>query len=252
MSASKNAIVTNVQQLAGTAAARALTRDGMKVLCHDLAFVDEPARKAFEKDTGLVATKEQDPGRLVSEAIERFGHVDVLFSNDVHPAGFLPIEQITLDAFRATLEALLVMPFALIRAVAPHMKERRTGHIILLSSATPLAPYPFSSGYCAARAGASNLPKSLSLELAEHNVQINAILSQFLHSELYYPRALFEENAEVKAYLHAHVPAKRLGEQEEQAELVAFLASDKCNFINGQTIPFTGAWPGMPKWPVQL
>lgn len=249
----RTAVVTNVHQLAGLAAARALKRDGMTVLCHDATFADKAKRAAFEEaEKGLLAAVEQDPTKLIAEAIERLGHIDVLFSNDVHPAGFVPVEEISLETFRETLEGLLVMPFALCRAVAPHMKARKSGHIILLSSATPLAPYPFSSAYCAARAGASNLPKSLSLELAEHNVQINAILSQFLHSEIYYPKALFRDNPEVKAYLHAYVPAKRLGEQEEQAELVAFLASGKCNFVNGQTIPFTGGWPGMPKWPVAL
>ena len=48
------------------------------------------------------------------------------------------------------------------------------------------------------------------------------------------------------------VPMKRLGEQTELAELVSFLASGKCNFVNGQQIPFTGAWPGVPAWPVKL
>jgi NAD(P)-dependent dehydrogenase (short-subunit alcohol dehydrogenase family) len=244
------AIVTHVLELAGLACARALHRDGLTVVCHDARFTDAATRKAFEtEESGLLASVEQDPSALVAAVIRDHGQVDVLYSNDVFPAAFVPVEEITLEQFRATLEGLTVMPFALCRALAPHMKERRAGNIILFSSATPLSPYPFSSAYCAARAAASNLAVSLSREFAPHNIQINAIQSQFLHSEIYYPRDLFENNAEVKAYLHNHVPAKRLGEQTELAELVAFLASGKCNFVNGQNIPFTGAWPGMPKWP---
>jgi len=248
--AKRVAIVTNVQELAGVACARALHRDGMTVVCHDARFTDADARKSFESsESGLLASPEQAPEALVAAAIEVHGQVDVLYSNDVHPAKFLPVEEASLDDLRATLEGLLVMPFAMCKALAPHMKKRRTGNIILFSSATPLSPYPLSSVYCCARAGASNLAVSLAREFAPHNVQINAVLSQFLHSEIYYPRDLFENNAEVKAYLHAHVPMQRLGEQTELAEMVAFLASGKCNFVNGQNIPFSGAWPGMPKWP---
>ena len=247
------AIVTNVTELAGVACARALLRDGMTVACHDVNFKDAAKRSEFAAaNPGLLANPEQDPEALVHAVIAAHGHLDVLYSNDVFPAGFAPIEEISVERFRATLEGLLVMPFSLCRAAAPHMKQRRTGNIILFSSATPLCPYPFSSGYCAGRAGASNLAVSLARELAPYNVQINAVLSQFLHSEIYYPRALFEDNAEVKSYLHTHVPMKRLGEQTELAELVAFLASGKCNFVNGQQIPFTGAWPGVPPWPVKL
>ena len=191
------AIVTHVCELAGLATAQALARDGMTVVCHDATFGDGTVRREFETThPGLIARAEQEPEALVQGVIRDFGHVDVLYSNDIFPAQFVPVEDTSLDQFRATLEGLLVMPFGLCRALAPHMKARRTGNIIL-----------------------------------------------------FYPRDLFENNVEVKAYLHAHVPAQRLGEQTELAELVAFLASGKCNFVNGQQIPFTGAWPGMPKWP---
>ncbi len=247
------AIVTHVNETAGLASAKALARDGLAVVCHDATFGTAAARQAFEAEySGLTASAESDPEALVHSVIASHGHVDVLFSNDVYPAIFAPIEEQTLDGYRSTFEALMLMPFALCRALAPHMKTRRTGNIILFSSAVPLSPYPGSAAYSSARAGAANLAVALCRELAPFNIQVNVVLSNWLHSELYYPRKLFETNQDVKNYMHAHVPMDRLGEQTEMAELIAFLASGKCNFVNGQEIAFTGGWPGVLGFPAPM
>ena len=253
MSSNRVALVTNVSELAGTATARVLARDGFTVVCHDPKFREASARSEFQKaNPGLLTSKEVEPDSLVREVLQSQGQVDVLFSNDVFAAGTGPIENISLDQFRATIEALMVTPFALCRAVVPQMKKRRTGNIILFSSAAPLMPFEYFSSYCAARAGATNLAVSLSKELGPHNVQINAVLSQFMHSEKYFPRSLFAENSAALKFLKEHCPLQRLGEQQEMAELVGFLASGKCNFVNGQLIPFTGGWPSAAPFPAKI
>lgn len=68
-------------------------------------------------------------------------------------------------------------------------------------------------------------------------------------SELYYPPDIWENDPVCRDYLKGHVPMGRLGRPEELGELVAFLASGKCDFVSGQVIPFSGGWPGMPPWP---
>lgn len=251
--AKRVALVTHVNETAGLATARALLRDGMTVVCHDATFTDPGSRKAFEAaEHGLLASAEQDPTALVHSVIRSHDQVDALFSNDVYPAIFAPIEEQTLEGYRSTFEGLMLMPFALCRALAPHMKQRRTGNIVLFSSAVPLSPYPGSAAYSSTRAGAANLAVALSRELAPFNIQVNVVLSNWLHSELYYPRKLFETNQAVKDYMHAHVPMNRLGEQTEMAELVAFLLSGKCNFVTGQEIAFTGGWPGVLGFPAPM
>lgn len=249
----KVALVTNVGELAGLATARALMRDGFTVVCHDAKFGSATVRSEFRNaNPGLEASAEVEPESLVGDVLKSRGKIDVLFSNDVFAAGTGPIENISLQQFRQTIEALMVTPFALCRAVVPQMKARRSGHIILFSSAAPLMPFPHFSSYCAARAGATNLAVSLSKELGPFNVQINAVLSQFMHSEKYFPRSLFSENSPAAAFLKDHCPLQRLGEQDEMAELVAFLASGKCNFVNGQLIPFTGGWPSAASFPAKI
>jgi NAD(P)-dependent dehydrogenase (short-subunit alcohol dehydrogenase family) len=249
----KVALVTNVTELAGLACARALLRDGFTVVCHDAKFGAADARSAFQREnSGLNASAEVEPENLVEDTLKIRGHIDVLFSNDVFAAGTGPIEDISVQQFRDTIEGLMVIPFRLCRAVVPQMKARRAGHIILFSSAAPLMPFPYFSSYCAARSGATNLAVSLSKELGPHNVQINAVLSQFMHSEKYFPRSLFKDGSPAAEFLKVHCPLQRLGEQEEMAELVAFLASGKCNFVNGQLIPFTGGWPSAASFPAKI
>ena len=247
------ALVTNVSELAGMACARTLTRDGFTVVCHDAKFADSAARSEFQRvNPTLVTSPELEPDNLVRDVLDSQGQIDVLYSNDVYAAGTGPIEDISLQQFRLTIEALMITPFALCRAVVPQMKKRRTGNIILFSSAAPLMPFPYFSSYCAARSGATNLAVSLSKELGPYNVQINAVLSQFMHSEKYFPRSLFSENSAPAKFLKDHCPLQRLGEQEEMAELVAFLVSGKCNFVNGQLIPFTGGWPSAASFPAKI
>jgi NAD(P)-dependent dehydrogenase (short-subunit alcohol dehydrogenase family) len=238
------ALVTNVGELAGLACAHALAENGMTVVCHDNRFVESGERTEFEANNpGLMASVEQGPKALVDSIISTYGQIDVLFSNDAFPTGPKPVEEISDEQFQATVDVLMKRPFQLFRAVAPHMKARRTGNIILLSSAGPMSPYPFFSCYCAARAGGANFVVSLARELAPYNVSINGLLSNFLDSETYLPAALFKNSQAGAAYLRANVPMQRLGDQQEMAELVAFLASGKCNFVNGSLIPFTGGWP---------
>jgi NAD(P)-dependent dehydrogenase (short-subunit alcohol dehydrogenase family) len=248
--AERIAVVTNATEYAGLPSALALAHAEFTVICHGRGFDEESARRAFTSaHRELGASAEQDPAALIRTVTQEHGKVDVVVSNDCCPARFVPIENASLDEYRATLEALLVTPFALVKAVAPQMKQRRGGRIILITSAGPISPYAELSMYISGRGGASSLAVALSKELGPFNITVNAVAPNFLQSEIYYPSEIWETNPTHRAYLEGHVPLGRLGRPEEIGELVAFLASGKCDFVNGQVIPFTGGWPGMPPWP---
>jgi NAD(P)-dependent dehydrogenase (short-subunit alcohol dehydrogenase family) len=100
-----------------------------------------------------------------------------------------------------------------------------------------------------ARAAANALIKSLSLELAPHGIPVNAIAPNFLYSETYYPKAVFVESVEGRAYVEQTVPVKRLAEPREIGELIHYLATMKGTFMTGAFIDFSGGWPAAPQRP---
>jgi 3-oxoacyl-[acyl-carrier protein] reductase len=244
------ALVTNVTQYAGPPSVAALSRAGLSVVAHDRTFTDATARDIYCTEHPEVAViAEQEPGAIVEAATQEYGQVDVLVSNDVWSSGPCPIEDASVDEYRQALEALLVMPFALTKAVVGQMKSRRTGRVILITSAGPACPFPELAMYHSARGGANSLVTALSAELGPFNIPVNAVAPNFLESELFYPKEHWETDPTCSQYLHDHVPMQRLGEPKELGELVTFLASGECEFVTGQIIRFSGGWPGMPPWP---
>jgi NAD(P)-dependent dehydrogenase (short-subunit alcohol dehydrogenase family) len=150
-----------------------------------------------------------------------------------------------LDEYRTMLDALMVRPFRLLKSVVPHMKRRRRGSIILLTSGAALRPAGGSAMYSAARAGATAMALSLGKELAPFNIQVNAIAPFFLYSTTYFPGERWEnweQDPELREVVGGQVPLKRFGRAEEMAELIALLASGKAVYLTGQTISFAGGW----------
>lgn len=238
------ALVTDATRYAGPPSAAALLEAGFQVACHDPGFSD-PGRMArfAEENPGLEPFAEQGPEELVEAVGVLHGGVDVLVSNEGYPAVEAAVEDADLSDLRATLEAVLVRPFAMARAVVPQMKRRREGRIVLVTSARPLRPYAGFSIPTAARGGANALAVALAKELASHNVQVNAVAPNYLYSEAYFPAAKFIDDPEGRRLIEELVPMGRLGRPEEVGALIAFLASGEADFLTGQVIPFTGGWP---------
>jgi 3-oxoacyl-[acyl-carrier protein] reductase len=156
------------------------------------------------------------------------------------------------DAWLAALEANLLAPVLMIRAVLDGMVERRFGRIVNITSAmvkTPFAPMGLSSG---ARAGLTSLSKGLSREVAHANVTINNLLPERIDTDR--QRSMAELSALVKgcsmeeAYedMRASIAAKRLGRPDEVGDACAFLCSAQAGFISGQNLQLDGgSYAGM-------
>jgi 3-oxoacyl-[acyl-carrier protein] reductase len=237
-------LVTNVLEFAGPGAVAALRAAGMNVVCHDRRFADAASRGDYlARHPGVLVVEAQAPADIVGEAIALAGELDAVVSNDVCPNSPAPVEEISLDDLRATIEAVLVTPAALVQPVVRHMKPRRSGSLVFVTSARELRPEPGFSVATAARAGATAFSLAVARELAPAGIQVNAVAPNYLESEAYYPRARFVDDPAGRQQIEQAVPFGRLGRQDEIGALIAFLASGTAPFVTGQVISFTGGWP---------
>jgi len=235
-------VITNARHFVGPGSAKVLAGYGARVICHDKEFSDPDNRSAFDAEfPGTIALAAPEPEAVVAEALSAQGRIDVLISNDAYPAVRAPVDEADPDEMRRAMEALVVWPYRLIGAAVPSMKAAGFGKIIMVTSAAPLRGLANYSMYATGRGAGNAMVKSLSLELASSNIQVNAIAPNYIENPTYFPPELTENEVAMKKML-SNIPARRLGQPEEVAELIAFFASDKCGFITGHVVPISGGW----------
>jgi len=167
--------------------------------------------------------------------------VDVVVANLAHDLTSTPVAEIEDVAWNDLFDALVHPLMRIIRYFGPRMAKRGSGKIVAVTSAAPLRGIPGSTAYCAARGAQNAFVRAAGLEFAHSNVQINAIAQNYVSNEAYYPDSLVATERFQK-HLTRNVPAGRVAEARETAELALFLASGNSNFIVGQIIPFAGGW----------
>jgi NAD(P)-dependent dehydrogenase (short-subunit alcohol dehydrogenase family) len=239
-----NVLITHATQYAAPGALPILLREGMQLLCHDAAFDNAKAARAFEKaHPGAIALTGQTPEELVAElSLKKIG-IDAVVSNDVFPNTPRAIEDISMETLRNGFEALLVFPFRLTQLLLPAMKRKKSGRLVFVTSARHLQP---ESGFAVAtsiRAGTTAFALALAREAAPFGIQVNVVAPNYLYSEAYYPKARFIDDPAGREQIAAKVPMGRLGRPEEIGELIAFLVSGRSPFMTGQVVHFTGGWP---------
>jgi 2-keto-3-deoxy-L-fuconate dehydrogenase len=141
----------------------------------------------------------------------------------------------------ALFDALVHPLMRLVRAALPPMIERGSGKVIAVTSAAPLRGIPGASAYCAARGAQNAFIKAVGLEVARHGVQVNAVAQNYVENDTYYPPEMLAD-ADLVARMERQIPARRIAEGWESAELALFLASDRSDFVVAQVIPFAGGW----------
>ncbi len=238
----RTVLVTFATHWAGPEICDGLLHEGARVICQDPNFADSGRAEAFVAGRGnLTAISDTDPDAIVEHTLSLLGNLDAVVSNDAFPAIRAPIEAAEAQDFRDGIEALMVFPFRLAGAAVPHMKARKAGKIVFLTSASALNGLANYSMYAAARAGTNGLAKSLARELGKDNIQVNAIASNYIENPDYFPPELLA-NKEAYAKMVKNIPLGRLGKPQEAAHLVAFYCSDRSDFITGNIMPFSGGW----------
>jgi 2-keto-3-deoxy-L-fuconate dehydrogenase len=175
-----------------------------------------------------------------AELIAEAGRVDVLVANlAVRVSGHLAVESD--DAELDLMLDRLVRPLhRLTRAVLPQMIARRQGKIVVVGAGAAIRGVPRRAVYAAARAAQHGYVRTVGVEVAPHNVQVNATAQTFVENPTYF--ALEYQATEEFRQRIAQVPAGRLATGREAARFVLTLAAPESDFLFGQVFPFTGGW----------
>ncbi|MCJ8501038.1 SDR family oxidoreductase [Desulfatitalea alkaliphila] len=179
----------------------------------------------------------QLPERIVADA----GPVDILIA---HLAVAAPRShaQETTEAEWQTVFDHLVHPLPrLLRAVLPAMIQRRSGKVLLIGSAAPLRGMKRASTYSAARGAQLAYIRAVGVEVAPHNIQVNAIAQNFVDNPTYFPPEI-QANPAFQERLKREVPLGRLVSGREDALLAAYLCSPAADCFVGQVFPVCGGW----------
>lgn len=249
------ALVTGGSLGLGRAVARELAREGARVV---VSARDEgrlrASAEAIAVETGAEVaaiaadmTRADDIARLVRETVERFGPVEIALANAGGPPA-TRFEATSPEDVERALELNLMSTVRLAKEVAPHMVSRGWGRFVALTSMSVKQPIPGLILSNTARAGVVGFVKTMATELAPHGVTCNVVAPGYIRTgrveELTLTRAQAEgrDPVEVLRETEGRIPMKRMGDPEELAALVAFLASERASYITGTTIQVDGGY----------
>jgi NAD(P)-dependent dehydrogenase (short-subunit alcohol dehydrogenase family) len=239
-------IITGATSGIGRATALRFAKDGASVLAvgRDSAALMEVS-SAIQDAGGVAATVVADvtaadaPERIARAAEEQLGDATAL----VNAAGIIgngTVENTTDAQWDEMMDINARAPFRLMRALAPALIRTR-GSVVNVSSVTGLRAFPNVLAYCVSKAAVDQLTRCAALELAPHGVRVNAVNPGVVISNLHRRSGMNEENyAKFLERSRETHPLGRPGEAEEIAELIAFLASDRAQWITGETISIDG------------
>jgi len=238
----KVAIITGGARGIGYSIASEFISEGADVVLLDLSYPSDFEERSRElKNKGRkILTKEVDitktnaVQKVCDEVTEEFGHIDVLVNNAGITRDRMLIKM-TEEDWDAVIAVNLKGAFNTIKPVSRIMARQRSGKIINISSVVGLIGNFGQANYAASKAGLIGLTKAVAKELAGRNINVNCIAPGFVETEM--TNMLTDAQ---KLALLSLVPLKRGSKPEEIAGIVAFLASEKANYITGQVICVDG------------
>jgi 3-oxoacyl-[acyl-carrier protein] reductase len=238
----RSVIVTGASKGIGKGIARVFAAQGAHVLIAARDLAQAEAAAAEIRTSGGVASavaadvsRAEDNALMAQTASERHGGIDILCCN----AGIFPAAKLfdmKESDWDQVLDVNLKGTFLSIQACLTALKAKGKGRIIITSSITgPITGYPGWSHYGASKAGQLGFIRSAAIELAPHNITINAVLPGNILTE-----GVKALGPEYIAKMTSAIPAGRLGSVEDVAYAALFLASDEAAFVSGQTIVVDG------------
>jgi len=242
----KVVLITGSSRGIGRASAIACAEQGAKVVISsrkqdacDTAAAEINARFGEGTAIAVAANISDKHGlqHLVDETRRAFGRIDVLVCNAASNPYYGPQAGIADDQFRKILDNNIISNHWLINMVVPEMKERRDGSVVIVSSIGGLRGSTVIGAYCISKAADMQLARNLAHEYGRHNIRVNCIAPGLIKTD--FAKALWDDEAAV-AERNATTPLRRIGEPEEIAGAVVYLASAASAFMTGQTMVIDG------------
>ena len=261
----KVAVITGSARGIGRATAENLLAEGAQVVINDLdGDLAQQTADELDGDTAVFAgdlTKGDAPDRLIATAIDSFGKLDIVVNN----AGYTvdaPIHKMADDAFQAMLDIHTIVPFRVLRAAAPHLrepakKERDEGvevfrKVVNVTSIAGTMGNAGQANYSSAKAGVVGLTKTLAKEWGQFKINVNAVAFGFIDTRLTQAKTsetVMEVDGktiqigvpeQTRAMLGMMIPLGRPATPKEAANGITFLCSPWSDYVHGQVLNVTG------------
>ncbi|MGH1422556.1 MAG: SDR family NAD(P)-dependent oxidoreductase [Hyphomonas sp.] len=242
----KTAIITGSSRGIGKAIAEEMAAQGAQVVISSRkpGPCQEVAKELNDKhgDNTAIAipaniSSKEELQTLCDETRKAFGKIDILVCNAASNPYYGPLEKIEDDAFEKILSNNIISNHWLIQMVAPEMKERNDGAIVIISSIGGLKGSPVIGAYNISKAADFQLARNYALELGPHNIRVNCVAPGLIKTD--FAKALWENPDNVKR-IENGTPMRRIGDPEDIAGAAVYLASPAGRYVAGQMIVVDG------------
>jgi NAD(P)-dependent dehydrogenase (short-subunit alcohol dehydrogenase family) len=252
------ALITGASKGVGRVMSRMFAREGAAVICaaRSRDLVEETAA-LVKADGGRAiavvgdAAVEPEAQRLIDAGVKAFGKLDILVNNAGDGGPTKPVQDYTTEDWFYTINSCLTSSYMCTRFAVPHMVKAGGGAIVNISSTAGRRGLAYRIGYCSAKAGQVGMTYCLALELAPHNIRVNAIapgavagdrIDRVIAGQAQVKGVPVEE--ERRRFVERS-PLKRMSTAEDIASLAAYLCSDAAKNLSGQCIAVTAGEPAV-------
>jgi NAD(P)-dependent dehydrogenase (short-subunit alcohol dehydrogenase family) len=239
----KVALVTGAARGIGLATARKFLAEGWRVALLDIEgeLLGRAVAEIGQNEATLALTCDVSDVAAVGAAIKaiarQFGRLDALVNN-AGIAVFAPLMETSDADWRRVLEVNLTGPLLCTKAAVPLMRDGSGGAIVNITSISAVRASTLRSAYGTSKAGLAHLTKQLAVELASLNIRVNAVAPGPVDTAM----AKQVHTPEIRADSHDAIPLNRYGLEEELAEAIFFLCSDRSSYITGQILAVDGGF----------
>lgn len=241
----KTAIITGAGSGIGRGIALAFVKEGAKVVVADwseeggketVAQINKKSGDAIFVKTDV--SKANDIAQLVKTCLDKFGQVDILVNN----AGIYKacnLHEMSEEDWDKTINVNLKSVFLVSKEVIPEMLKQGKGKIVNIASIAGLVGFAQSGAYCASKGGIIALTREMALEYAPKKINVNCICPGVIKTAM--TKDMIADPIS-RQFLESSTPYPRLGEPEDIALAVMYLASDESDFVSGEILVVDGGW----------